>query len=83
VLAALSVLGGEALFPAPLHIVRRIDDPVSRRAITIHEYCAGNRIVTIDGERAVIVDYDAQQFVEIDRRAGTYSVTPPPHRRSV
>lgn len=67
--------GAEALFPKPLHLVRRIEDPIAQTTITVHEYCAGNRIATIHGERVAIVDYDLQRIIEIDRAAGTYSVT--------
>lgn len=66
---------GEVLFPEPRHFVRRITDPVSDRVSTIHEYCAGNRIVAVDGERTVVTDYGKQEVLEIDRVAGTYSVT--------
>jgi len=72
---AASAMAGEPLFPKPLHIVRRIDDPVAGKAITVHEYCAGSRIATVNGDRVAIVDYEAQRIVEIDRGAGTYSVT--------
>ena len=34
-----------ALFPTPLHLVRRIDDPISHNTSTIDEYCYGDRIV--------------------------------------
>lgn len=73
--AAVSLFAGEALFPRPLHLVRKIEDPVSGTTSTVHEYCAGNRIVTVNGERVAIVDYEAQQILEIDRSAGTYSIT--------
>lgn len=72
---AVSAIAAEALFPKPLHLVRKIDDPVAGTAITIHEYCAGNRIATVNGERVAIVDYDAQRIIEIDRAALTFSVT--------
>ncbi|HEX9982632.1 MAG TPA: hypothetical protein VGF69_05180 [Thermoanaerobaculia bacterium] len=63
------------LFPRPLHLVRQIEDPISRKTSTIHEYCAGNQIITVSGSRVVIADYDRQQLTEIDRQANTYSVT--------
>lgn len=73
--AAVSLFAAEALFPRPIHIVRRIEDPVSGTTATVHEYCAGNRIATVNGEQVAIVDYEAEQILEIDRRAGTYSIT--------
>jgi len=64
------------LFPKPLHLVRRIEDPLARgAATTVHEYCAGNQVITVNGSRVAIADYDKQQLTEIDRGAGTYSVT--------
>jgi hypothetical protein len=42
----------------------------------LHEYCAGNQVVTVQGDAVVIADYGKQELVEIDRAAGTYSVTP-------
>ena len=74
--AALSAQAAETvLFPKPLHLVRRIEDPLAKGAATVHEYCAGNRIVTVSGSRVVVADYDKQELTEIDREAGTYSVT--------
>jgi hypothetical protein len=64
------------LFPKPLHLVRTIEDPLARGASTVHEYCAGNQVITVSGSRVAIADYDKQQLTEIDREAGTYSVTP-------
>lgn len=65
----------EVLFPRPLHLTRRIEDPFSKTPIVVDEYCAGNRIVTVRGERVVIADYDRQEITEIDRAASTYSIT--------
>jgi hypothetical protein len=73
--AALSIAAAEVLFPHPLHLVRRIDDPVSHATVTLHEYAAGNQLVTVNGARVAIADYDKQQVTEIDRAAGTYSIT--------
>jgi hypothetical protein len=66
-----------ALFPRPLHLVRRVDDPISNTTATIDEYCAGNRVVTIRGSKVAIADYDAQQLTEIDHAAQTWSVNSP------
>ncbi len=82
VLAAVSLLitplafGAGALFPRPLHLVRRVDDPLSKTSATIDEYCIGNRVVTVRGAKVTIADYDAQQLTEIDHAAQTWSVTP-------
>jgi hypothetical protein len=65
----------EVLFPKPLHLTRRIDDPFVRTPIVVDEYCAGNRIITVRGDRVVIADYDRQEITEIDRGAATYSIT--------
>jgi len=72
---ASSLAAAEALFPQPLHITRRLDDPISRSVTTVHEYCAGNQVVTIAGARITIADHARQELTEIDRVAGTYSVT--------
>jgi hypothetical protein len=63
------------LFPQPLHLTRAIDDPNGKTA-TVDEYCRGNVVVSISGNRTVIADYEKQTLTEIDRTAGTYSVTP-------
>ncbi|HEV7766227.1 MAG TPA: hypothetical protein VGQ76_14575 [Thermoanaerobaculia bacterium] len=72
---ALSAPAAELLFPEPHHFVRRIDDPISGTVSTVHEYCAGNQVVTIHGDSVSIADYGKQEVIEIDRAAGTYSVT--------
>jgi len=66
---------GNVLFPKSLHLSRQVDDPITGTTVTIDEYCFGNRIVSVAGDRTVIVDYDKQQVTEIDRRAGTYSIS--------
>jgi hypothetical protein len=63
------------LFPQPLHFVRVISDPISRRTSTIDEFCEGNRIVSIIGTRTVVVDYEKQTITELDRAAGTFSIS--------
>lgn len=70
-----SALAGQALFPAPLHIVRRIDDPLAATTATIHQYCYGSRIITINGPRVAIADFEAQTLTEIDHARFTYSVS--------
>lgn len=71
----LSAAPTRVLFPTNLHLTRQVQDPLSDSVVTIDEYCSGNRMVAISGDRTVIVDYDKQEITEIDRRAGTYSVT--------
>lgn len=75
VFGASGALAADVLFPQPLHITRKIDDPVSKKSVTVHEYCAGNQIVTVNGNRVSIVDYAKQEMTEIDRAGGEYSVT--------
>jgi hypothetical protein len=75
VVSALPMAGATALFPKPLHMVKRIDDPFAKAARTVDEYCYGNRIVTVNGERVSILDYDAQTLTEIDHDKATYSIT--------
>lgn len=72
-----SSLGAGTLFPTPLHLVRRIDDPISRTSATIEEFCFGDRIVSVsvNGSRVAISDYGAQLLTEIDHATATYSVT--------
>ena len=74
-LLALNAGAAEVLFPKPLHLTRRIEDPFSKTPLVVEEYCAGNRVITVRGERVVIADYDRQELTEIDRAAGTYSIT--------
>lgn len=64
-----------SLFPKPLHLVRRVEDAVTKKAEVVDEYCYGNRIITVRGRRVTIADYEAQQLTEIDHEAVTYSVT--------
>jgi len=68
-------LHAAALFPKPIHFVRKVEDSISRKSTTLDEYCAGNRIVTISGAKVTIADYDKQELTEIDHAAGTYSIT--------
>jgi hypothetical protein len=64
------------LFPTALHIVRRVDDPLIHRSVTVNEYCHGDRIVSVNGPLTMIVDYQRQEITEIDHRVpATYSIT--------
>jgi len=75
VMVSSALAAAEVLFPQPLHITRKIDDPVSKTSTTVHEYCAGNQIVSVNGDRVTIVDYAKQEMTEIDRAAGTFSIS--------
>lgn len=74
-LAALPAFGASALFPKPLHLVKRVEDPLAKKPVTVDEYCYGDRIVTISGDRVSVIDYSAQTVTEIDHAASTWSVT--------
>lgn len=71
----LSAAPSRVLFPTNLHLTRQVHDPLGKTTVTIDEYCAGNRMVAISGDKTVIVDYEKQEITEIDRHAGAYSVT--------
>ena len=63
------------LFPTSLHLTRQVLDPVTGSTLTFEEYCYGNRVVSVSADKTVITDYDKQEITEIDRRAGTYSIS--------
>lgn len=71
----LSAAPPRVLFPTNLHLTRQVVDPLSGNTVVIEEYCSGNRMVAVSGDRTVVVDYEKQEITEIDRRAGTYSVS--------
>ncbi|HWW62561.1 MAG TPA: hypothetical protein VN181_14405 [Thermoanaerobaculia bacterium] len=73
--SAATAIAAGSLFPQPLHLVKRIDDPLAAKPITVDEYCYGNRIVTVSGDRVAIADYAEQQITEIDHGKGTWSIT--------
>lgn len=75
VAGAVPAVAAPALFPKPLHLVRRVEDPFVKKAVVVDQYCAGDRVVTVSGNRVTIVDYAQQQMTEIDRAASTYSIT--------
>jgi hypothetical protein len=68
-------LRAAALFPKPLHLTRRIDDPISRKSATVEEYYLGSRVVAVGNDEVVIIDYEKQEITEIDRARATYSIT--------
>lgn len=74
-LGASSTLAAASLFPRPLHLVRKVQDPFAKSARVVDEYCYGNTIVVVAGQRVTITDYAAQQVTEIDHAHDTYSVT--------
>ncbi len=70
-----SAMASEALFPTPLHLVRRIEDPLARSTVTIDQFCYGSRIVTVTASRVAIEDFGEQTLTEIDHARLTYSIT--------
>lgn len=70
----LSAQSASPLFPEPLHLVRQIEDSISGSTSTIHEYCAGDRIVASRDGVVVITDYAARTITEIDHLQRTHSV---------
>jgi hypothetical protein len=69
------VTAASVLFPTPIHLVRRIDDPIAHSTVTLEQFGIGNRLISTRDDRVVIADYAAQTLTEIDRATGTYSVT--------
>lgn len=63
------------LFPTPLHITRQVHDPISGKTTVLNEYGYGNKLVAVRGNVTAIADYEKRELIEIDRDAGTYSVT--------
>ncbi len=63
------------LFPTPLHITRQLHDSISDKTIVLNEYGYGNRLISVRGSLTSIADYEKGVLTEIDRDAGTYSVT--------
>jgi hypothetical protein len=69
------VFAAGALFPAPLHLTRQIDDAGSSKTTIVNEYGYGNRLISVRGAFTSIADYERGELTEIDRDAGTYSIT--------
>jgi hypothetical protein len=63
------------LFPKPLHVTRVISEPLTAQSVTVEQYYLGSRVVTVRGDRSVIVDYDKREITEVDRANATYSIT--------
>jgi hypothetical protein len=74
-IAALILAAQAVLFPTPVHLTRQITDPFSASPVVVEQYCYGNRVVTVRGARTTIADYERGELTEIDRGAGTYSIT--------
>jgi hypothetical protein len=70
-----SAFGASPLFPYPLHITRQVHDPISGKTTVLDEYGYGNRLASVRGKLTSIADYEKGELTEIDRAAGTYSVT--------
>jgi hypothetical protein len=78
--AAGSAVAGGVLFPTPLHVVRRVETPLTETTATVSEFCSGNSTTSVVAEGGVVarisrVDYELQQIVEINRITLTYSVS--------
>ncbi|HYU26045.1 MAG TPA: hypothetical protein VEO74_12625 [Thermoanaerobaculia bacterium] len=72
---ASSAVAATSLFPRSLHLVRKVQDPFAKTPRVVDQYCYGNVIVAVAGQRVTITDYAAQQVTEIDHAHATYSVT--------
>lgn len=72
---AVSVSASAQIFTKSLHLTRSIDDPISGTKHSIDEYLIGNRMVSVTGEKTVIVDYGSSQITIINRADSTYSVS--------
>ncbi len=68
------LLAAPPLFPQALHLTRRVDRPDGGVSVA-EEYYYGNRVVSVAGDRSVIVDYEKHEIIEIDRAHSTYSIT--------
>lgn len=69
-------LNTDGLFREPLHLSREVVDSISGEAVRLEEYCFGDRVISVRGERTSIADYRTSTLTEINRADGTYSVTP-------
>ncbi|HEX6178914.1 MAG TPA: hypothetical protein VF057_11190 [Thermoanaerobaculia bacterium] len=75
VVSMFAVSAHAAVFPEPIHIVREVHESITSSTVTIHEYCAGERMLSIAGGRVVITDFQRQEVTEIDANANTFSIT--------
>lgn len=74
-IAVVSSLFAAPLFPTPLHLTRQVHDPISGKTTVLNEYGYGNRLISVRGGLTSIADYEKGELLEIDRDAGTYSIT--------
>jgi hypothetical protein len=72
---ALPALAADVLFPSPMHLTRQVNDSLGGSTAVVEQYCYGNRVVSVNGAMTTIADYGKGELTEIDREAGTYSVT--------
>jgi len=70
-----ALLAAGPLFPTPLHLTRQVHDPISGKTTMLNEYGYGNRLISVRGGLTSIADYEKGELLEIDRDAGTYSIT--------
>lgn len=71
----LPLLAASPIFPTPIHLTREVSDPISEKTIVLQEYAYGNRLISVRDNKTAIADYEKGELIEIDRSAGTYSVT--------
>ena len=69
-------LAAAPLFPEPLHLVRRIEDPIAATTFTVEQYCSGDRVFTISGPVVSIADYARDELTILNRAESTFSITP-------
>jgi hypothetical protein len=70
-----ALLAAGPIFPAPLHLTRQVHDPISGKTTVLNEYGYGNRLISVRGGLTSVADYEKGELLEIDRDAGTYSIT--------
>ena len=75
VLSVPAAFASAPLFPTPLHITRQVHDSISGKTAVLDEYAYGNRLISIRGAQTSIADYEKNELTQIDRNAGTYSIT--------
>jgi hypothetical protein len=72
---AVPARAADILFPTPLHLTRQIRESIGNKDAVVEQYCYGNRVVSVSGSITTIADYEREELTEIDRQAGTYSIT--------
>lgn len=74
IVAALPALSSAQVFQRPLHIQRKLSDPISKSEVVVDEYLVGNRMISVRGAKTSIFDYSRNEITLIDREHSTYSV---------